>query len=596
MNRLICFLALAAPAACWADIQYTVTPSGGRLEIEMRIPVRDEQVVVQSPNWAPGSYVLANNYERIENLKAFGSTPLAITRVNNHTWSIPAQTEKEVRVTYSVELPTRGRFPSHPEEEILHYSGPSTYLYVQGRLREKCRLEFKVPSTWKIAVGLEEAEGENVFEAPDYDVLADNPVTLGKYLELRYTVEDKPHIIALRGAARGDVDLKRLLEACRKITESQSEFFGGLPYDRFVWHFLVNNASEGASGLEHLTSTQITFGSGLSRRAISVLSHEFFHVWNVKRIRSKPLGPFDYTQLPKTGALWWLEGVTDYYADLLLLRAGMYTREEFFNDLVSNVRSVRANAARLEVSPYESSLRVAETNNGRGNSSGYRVSYYNTGWVVGLCLDLELRSRTQGRRSLDDVMLALWELTRDGKPGFEEDEIRRQLVRFGGNGMGQYYDRVVMQPGDLPVEEGLQKMGLVLEDRDQRWTNTGITVSASVSDRAMRVASANGPAENLLQTGDLIVSASGRSLELATAGGIARAWAEAQATAEPGRPFRLKVKREDKVRDVVVTPVQATRKVLGVHARSEQPLREAWLGAKISTSAEALPAPVPSRF
>jgi predicted metalloprotease with PDZ domain len=399
--------------------------------------------------------------------------------------------------------------PARVVDGAIHYSGPSSYLYVVGRKEEKCRLVLETPADWKVACGLNEVRGKATeFTAPDYDVLADNPVSMGDLIVDTYTVGGKPHIIAMRNEAAKQMDRAELLKLCKHISESQMDFFGGLPYDKYVWHFAITNG-RGGGGLEHLSSTQITMGSTLTPGSAGLCSHEYFHLWNVKRIRSKPLGPFDYTQLPKTGALWWLEGVTDYYADLLLLRYGWFNEEDFFTNLVQNFGAVRGNAARLEVSPNEASMRVGEAANGRGNSNGYRISYYNLGWVVGLCLDVELRARTNGRRSLDDVTRALWAMCKDGKPGFEEDEIRKQCVRFGGEAMGEFFDRVVMRPGELPVEEALAHAGLKVEQRTDRFVNNGIQWQPRGENRAPTITQVSGPATNLLRTGDVIVSIGG---------------------------------------------------------------------------------------
>ncbi|HVL40067.1 MAG TPA: hypothetical protein VM328_11815 [Fimbriimonadaceae bacterium] len=578
------FAALLLTAISVADIRYVVTPSAATssLAIEMHIPVRGDTISVQIPNWAPGSYRLVDHFEAVKNVAAQDEAGrvLTVDHPDANTWTVSAAGSKSVVLRYDLSIAPRGRFPSQPEQEILHYSGPSTYLYVVDRKEEPCILQFRAPSDWLIAVGLDEARERNTFLASDYDVLADNPVTLGKFLRDEYRVHGKPHIIALRGPAMHEVDRKRLIELCRNVTETQAAFFGGLPYNKYVWHFSVNDAVDGAGGLEHLTSTQMTIASGLGPRVISVLSHEFFHLWNVKRIRSKPLGPFDYLVLPKTGALWWLEGVTDYYADVLLVRGGLQTHEQFFGEIVNNVRGVRSNPARLEVSPYEASYRVGEAANGRGNSNGYRVSYYNTGWVLGLVLDLEMRARTGGRRSLDDVMLALWHLTRDGKPGFEEEEIRRQLVRFGGAGMGTLYDEIVMKPGELPVEAALARVGLIMEEHEQSFLNLGLAGAPARDAKGWRVTGASGPAEGKVRQGDIVLSLAGTTLELATNRAIAEAFAKASGSLKPGEPVPISVRREGQVVTEQIVPQAASRKAQRVRPEgspASSALREAWL-------------------
>lgn len=545
-----------------ADITYKVTPlpAQEKMQIEMIMGTKSPTTTLQMPNWAPGSYRLVNNYSRVSDLKATASNGQAIeapTKPNDYTWVFKTPVDA-VTFTYTV--------PMQVSAGATHYSGPSTYLYVVDRKTEKCKLELVLPEGWEGITGLDAGTGEDTYIAPDYDVLADNPVTMGDYILDKYMSRGKPHYIVLRGAARQDVDRGYLLRACKHVTEAQADFFGGLPYNKYVWHFATNDSADGAGGLEHLSSTQISLASGVGPRAVGVISHEFFHLWNVKRIRSVPLGPFDYTVLPKTGALWWLEGVTDYYAHLLLHRYGWWDEKTLLDDVIGQVRGVRANARRMEVSPHDASMRVGEAANGRGNSQGFGVSYYNTGFLVGLCLDIEIRYQTGGRRSLDDVMLALWEQNKDNKPGFAEDEIRKQCVRFGGQALGPFYDKVVMQPGELPVEAQLAKVGLKLAQGPQTYTRLGFgwraqrpTQDNLEGGAVVRGVENDGPAKDALKNGDRIVAINGKNVALSTNKDISLAVDAELDKAKPGQPIKLKIKRGTETLDVEVVPVSGTR-------------------------------------
>lgn len=460
-RRLLAALLLSlASGLSLAEVKYTVLPlpEQNRLKVQVDFESKAGALEVQMPNWAPGAYILSMPGRNVQDFVwKVGASEVTSEKVGENTWKANLAQAGTSGITYTV--------PCQLSSGAMHFSGPPTYVYVVGRKEESCRLTLNVPEGWKIAVGLD-GSGK-VYTAPDYDVLADNPVTLGDFVELSYSSLGKPHTIAMRGAPREQIDKDKIVKVCKHISEAQADFFGGLPYSKYVWHFNVTPGQDGGGGLEHLSSTQITLAQGIGPRSVRVLSHEFFHLWNVKRIRSKVLGPFDYTALPKTGALYFLEGTTDYYASLLLTRYGWFDDKVFYGDLISNTSAVRGNAARLEVSPYESSMRVGEASNGRGNSNGWRISYYNLGWLVGLVLDIELRARTNGRRSLDDVTRALWDLCKNDKPGFEEDEIRKQCIRFGGQAMGEFFDRVVMRPGELPLEEQLAKVGLkLLENKE----------------------------------------------------------------------------------------------------------------------------------
>lgn len=496
------------------------------------------------PNWAPGAYVLSVPGKRVADLKwtdAAGNA-LTVEHPSDYAWRARLPKGGETTVTYTV--------PAQFGAGALHYSGPSTYLYVVGRKEEDCRLKLDLPAAWKVAVGLN-AVGKSTVEytAPDYDVLADNPVTAGDFVEYRYVSHGKPITIALRGENRAKVSEEKIVKLCQTVADSAGDFFKGLPFRKYVWHFAVYPGADGGGGLEHLTSTQISLPDGVGPTAARVCAHEFFHLWNVKRIRSKALGPFDYTQLPKTGALYWLEGVTDYYSSLLMLRSGYRDEASLHQDLVNNLESVRRNPARLEVSPYESSMRVGEANEGRGNSTGWRISYYNLGWLVGLCLDLELRHRTDGRKSLDDVERALWALCKDGKPGFAEDEIERQYVRFGGS--PSFFESVVKKAGELPVESTLSRVGLRLERTERKQVDRGFDVvgtgnAPTVAIDEMRpFAAAAGLAE-----GDMLLEVNGKAVTGTTMGDTFRNVSASLREIKPGDSVRLKVRRGTEEKEI----------------------------------------------
>ena len=465
MRCIVVLLAALLSACTLADITYTLTPNeaAARMDFAVSFDTKQPTVKVQLPRWAPGSYRLYN--PAITEVKASrGTNALAVTAVNDNTWRIDAGSPGAVTVTYNA--------PIRMNSGALHFTGPHNYIYLVDRKTEACKLRINLPSGWRAINGLNE-DGTG-WKAPDYDTLADNPITMGEYLLDTYTVGNKPHYIVMYGPGKDVVDRAALTKYCKDITISQTHFFGDVPYNKYVWHFNVNNGMDGAGGLEHLSSTSISLAAGLGPSAVSVLSHEFFHLWNVKRIRSKPLGPFDYQNLPKTGALWWLEGVTDYYASLLLHRHGILDQKYIYQDIIDNFRGYDNHAQRNNINPNESSMRVGETNNGRGNSNGYLMSYYTMGWVSGLCLDIELRRLTNNKYTLDDVMLSLYQISGLPKPGFEEGEIRAQFVRLGGSEMGTYYDKIVHTNGGIAVREALAKIGLQIEQIDERYKDIGI--------------------------------------------------------------------------------------------------------------------------
>ncbi len=573
MSRLSTLLLLALCASAQAEISYSVTcqPEKNNLHVKISIPKTSNGAVLQIPNWAPGSYRLVDNFKNVQNFTAKDANGGALTFTNEtNTWKIaPAETTV---VEYDL--------ASFPNDGSMHWSGPSSYMYVADRKTESCSLTIEAPEKWVAYVGLDGSK--NKFTAPDYDVLADNPVSIGDLTVDTYSSRGKNHYIVLRGKARAEVDRAYLIKACKYVTEFQTDFFGGkAPYNHYVWHFSVTDNLDGAGGLEHLSSTQISLASGVGTRVVSVISHEFFHLWNVKRIRAAALGPFDYNVLPQTGTLWWLEGVTDYFAHYLLYRYTWWGKDMFYKDILDNLNSVRNNPARLMVSPYDSSYRVREAANGRGNSQGYQISYYPYGWIAGMILDIELRDRTDGRHTLDDVELALWELCKDDKPGFPEDQIRTELVRLAGIGMGQFYDNVIRKPGEVIVEQQLAKVGLAIVEKDESFVDDGFSGQPNVEQGGYLVQTVSDfakeqlkPQDVVTKIGDIAFSGSRRAMMVA--------FNEVQSKLKAGQPVLMSIKRGTELVSVTVTPVQATRKVKAI-VEVENPtskmvaLRNGWM-------------------
>lgn len=556
----------AVCASSFAEITYTVGsgPTENRIAVTIQFVANSDSTELQIPNWAPGSYRYDDNWKKVQNFKSTVNgkeIEAAVDKQNEGkiptvvTWKLKTAKGQPVTVSYDM--------PVSFGDEVGHFSGPSTYMYIVGRKNEKCVLKFNFAKDTPIAVGLN--PGKNgTWVAPDYDVLADNPVSYGNFLLDTVTVNRKTHSIVYRGAAKKLVNREYVKRACKFIGEMQSDFFRNTPYDKYVWHFAVNDSPDGAGGLEHLSSTQISMGSGVGPGVVGVYSHEFFHLWNVKRIRSKALGPFDYQNLPTTGALWWLEGVTDYYAHTLLGRYGWYGLNErepapipkMYATLAQNVRGVRANKERFNISPYDSSFRVREASGGRGNSQGLGVSYYNTGFVCGFVLDVELLDKTNGKHSLDSVERALYDICKNNKPGFEEDEIRKQLIRFGGADMGPFYDQWIMKPGELPVEAALAKIGKRMSEIDEKFGQIPIILRTSFDDKALRIAQSDIPE---LKNGDIVVEVNGQATTGDSNSALTSALRSLTASAKAGDTWTVKTKDGKSVQFVIK---EATRKKL----------------------------------
>ncbi len=412
------------------------------------------------PAWAPGDYELFNygQYVKSATFKLKGAEVSAKQEGPNR-WVVEAGADT---VTYTVG-PSRGNFtPNLRIKENEYYaSGPGVLGWFDGHAEESQVITLVSSNTWKAAIslpakGVATLSGEDSavtyrsFDARNYDELIDSPFVVGETVRTEeFKVEGKPHRIVAYNQV-GNLDLKGFADMGAKIAKEAHRLFGEFGYDRY--DFFMDFGGPGG-GLEHLNSTRI----GLSARstpggASGIMAHEYFHNFNVKRIRAKALGPFDYTKPGVTGTLWWLEGVTDYYAEVLLFRASLVSRTEFVDSMVQTIKAT-SQGKYLSVSADEASRRVWEA---RGSFGFGGVNYYSRGRAAGAVLDLAIRAHSAGKHSLDDVIRQLWDENKDNKPGYEDGRIRELCVKFGGAPLGDIYDGCVMRGGPFPMDKVLE--------------------------------------------------------------------------------------------------------------------------------------------
>jgi predicted metalloprotease with PDZ domain len=474
--RLRC-LALAqilALAGICGAAEYSIEVEGKalRVRVVLKSGSSDE---FRMPAWSPGDYRIVNFGKGIRDVHFYraGRAVEAVQGDDPNQWRISGEADS---VAYTVPATGPGIFSENlritPNELFMH--GPAALGYFVGHTSEEQELSVKPYPSQDTAIqtSLDSLSGRAwSFRANDYDSLVDAPLVMGSELRVRsFTIYGKEHRVVAFGKAAG-VEMEGFVKLGLALAEQAKRVFGELPYKRYL--FLLDFGGPGG-GLEHADSARLAMWPGsTAESAAGFLAHEYFHCFNVKRIRSKPLGPFDYAKPAVTGALWWLEGVTDYYAEVFTFRAGYQSREEFFAGLSEEARGLLRRPARLKVSADESSRRVWEAN----NSTGYGgLDYYQKGKLIGLCLDIAIRTGSKGARSLDDVMAALFRECKAGSPGFEEGRIRELCIQFGGDELGPLYDRCVMKAEELPLAEMLPLIGM-------QW-NGGITDDPGAGDRA----------------------------------------------------------------------------------------------------------------
>ncbi len=443
--------------------------------VEMRVEGIDrERLEVAMPIWKPGSYRVLNFARHIESISAVDGEgkDLSVTKTGESSWAMPTAAINTVTISYELDMSRRGigrqkrlEIEGRTTRQYPAYllEGPQTWLYVPGRLDVEHRASFDLPAGWGVATGMRPTADPKSFTCPDYDVLADCPVHMGKFEKLGFDVGGKKHEVILSGFERDDNDREALVERWRKIVLANVDMWGELPYDRYV--FLTGYP--GGGGLEHLNSTNMTMmnlsGSREDHHSMwdSLVSHEYFHLWNVKRLRPKALGPFDYAdkEANRTRYLWVSEGITSYYGDLLCVRAGLWDPERYWtSNITSEINSLQRNPGRLKVSVAEASWTVWDFPYMRRGMTA--PNYYNKGQLLGMLLDIEIRDATNNRKSLDDVMRELYRQCMESNSGFADGDLQKWCEEISGRSFEEFFVNHVEGTQELPFTEVLAKVGI----------------------------------------------------------------------------------------------------------------------------------------
>jgi predicted metalloprotease with PDZ domain len=431
------------------------------------------------PAWIPGSYMIREFAKNIVTLRAqAGGRRIRINKLDKHTWRA-APCKGPLAVTCEVYAWDMSVRAAHLDTTHAFFNGTSVFLRVEGKQDRPCRIEIRRPSgaayrDWRVATALPRDSakpyGFGGYCAANYDELVDHPVEMGRFTLKTFRACGVPHDIVITGRHRCDVD--RLAADLKRICEFQIRMFGEpAPMDRYV--FLVMALGEGYGGLEHRASTALVCARndlpqpGVAevteayRGFLGLASHEYFHTWNVKGIKPAAFVPYDLARENYTGLLWAFEGITSYYDDLTLVKSGLISPESYLELVARAATSVMRGSGRLKQSVAESSLDAwIKYYRQDENSPNAIVSYYLKGSLIALLLDLTIRRDSRGRRSLDDVMRALWKETRKAGEGIAEDAWERIACAASGIDLRGFFDRAVRGTRDLPLAEMLAEFGV----------------------------------------------------------------------------------------------------------------------------------------
>jgi predicted metalloprotease with PDZ domain len=589
-------------------------PRAHLVAVETRVtsePRLSAPVVLFMPVWTPGSYLVREYARHIEGFVAFADgAPCAAVKIRKNAWKVGREGALEVTVRYLVYANDLTVRTNHVDESHALLNGAAVFLAVEGQESLSATIDVALPKGWKVMTALprsaEDAESVRLV-ARDFDTLVDSPIALGQLRCERFEAKGIAHDVAIW--PEGSVESKHvegLVRDFARIVETEAAWFGGaLPYDHYT--ALLHFAPRARGGLEHLNGAAVVaHPSSFGTRdryldLLSLLAHELFHAWNVKRIRPAGLFPYRYEEENYTRLLWWFEGATSYYDWRCLCVSGLCSSEEYADHLAGELAAMERVPGRLvqslEQASFDAWIKLYRPDENSENSS---VSYYRKGEIVCAMLDLEIRARSKGRASLDQVLDLLWKRHGPGAsradcgPPIPEDGMQALMEEATGVSLGDLFDAWIRSHGEIDYDRTLARVGLRLErpvpsaagaslSRDPSAVNSGEKKARSAAlgvrlrsegSRSVVAAVLRGGAAQVagVDAGDELISIAGVRIE----GGSIDA---ALAPHAPGEDVVVTVAREGRVFPLKVRLDEARPDKLKIIPRTEASDEERALGA-----------------
>lgn len=460
------------------DVSATI-PTAGKSSVELMMPV-----------WTPGSYLVREYSRNIETISAFdaaNSQVLEIAKSAKNRWTVQVPKGSDaIRVDYRLycrEMSVRTNWVEHDFGVLV---GAATFVTGVDLLENAHQVRFILPTQWRQVISSMPSLNDNptAFAAPSFDVLVDSPIVLGNPKVTSFTVSEKEHLLVTLNDG-GLWDNEKAAADVQRIVETQHEFWGTVPYDRYVF---FNVVGESGGGLEHdngtlLMTSRWTYGNPERYLAwLGLVSHEFFHTWNVRRLRPKVLRSYNYEQENYFNELWIAEGVTSYFDDLLQVQSGLLSESDYYKRLSRTLQSVESAPGNvvqpLADSSYDAWIKFYRPDE---NDINARVNYYTKGSLVALVLDAKIRKATSNKKSLRDVMQLMYERYSLEKGGYDLQDFRKAVDEVSGQPLGTWLSSVIDDTDPLDYQAALELYGLQLGEADKADDTDGSEVSETVS-------------------------------------------------------------------------------------------------------------------
>jgi predicted metalloprotease with PDZ domain len=545
-------LLFARPAA--ATIGYHISlknPEQHEFQVSMHVPTSetDKEVVVALPAWN-ALYQVRDFAYRVRNVRASApasssADALSVQKLDKQTWkiSLPSPASRIADIKYTIEWDDPGPFNSQLDAHHAFVNFAEVLMYVPTRRAEDTAVQFDdVPLGWRVVAQLPASAALNSFTADSYDKLVDAPVELGRFDEFGF-VEGGAHFrVVVDGK---DWRHDRLQTYLQRITKYELQLMGGAPFSEYTFFFHFGPYPEvGGGGMEHANCTAIASSSVESAGATA--AHEFFHLWNVKRIRPQTLEPVDYTKEMYTRALWFAEGVTSAYGAYTLERTGLWTKDQFYGDLAGQISELDSRPARAWQSVEESSLDAWLEKYDDYRQPDRSISYYNKGQIAGALLDFAIRDATDNHKSLDDVMRRMNEVyAKQGRYYNDSQDIEGVAEEVAGVKFDEFFRRYVAGTDEIPYQDFFNAAGLELNVEMHKSPDLGFWTVGHAPGAPATVSQVvpGTPAQAAgLKAGDMLLALNGQPVPRYLPG-----WLHNHS---PGEKITLRVHREDKDLDI----------------------------------------------
>jgi predicted metalloprotease with PDZ domain len=580
-----------------ADVNYKIKITNATqhlAEVQVEFPkVREQVLDVQLPVWRAGRYDVLNFGKNIRQFSATSGagTHLKFTKTDKGTWQVRTIPGESVLVKYEMYANALGDRTHHIDDTHAYLNASGVMMYAAPFRQHKVSVQLDVPPTWKSRSGMEKSQCDHCFVAPNYDTLIDSPIETGEHEFYSFEYDARSFELVIWG--RGNHDGKKIAADLKKIVAETKKTMGDWPFKKR--YLFIIHATDGLSGAtEHINSTVITRKrwNFIDRRdylgLLSTSAHEFVHTWNVKAYRAKEMSPYHFQSENYNHLLWISEGHTSYFNDLILLRAGLMMREEFFDNRAKDLLAYQHQPGRFYQSAAESSFDAWIDQNGSERAKNASVNIYTKGRLLALMMDIALRDQTKGEKGLEHLHQYLYAHHRVEQGGFSAEDVRRGLKVVSGHDWNTWWTDYVDGMHELPLTAMYQSIGMYIviepgKDALQKEEYfTGLKFRETSDDVLITEVERDSPAWHAgLVAGDTIAAVNG--LRVFARDVNEKLWLFQKL------PLKLHVFRREELREMALTPLRQAKGKAKLNtvanlSSDQKMLNEQWLGIAWSST------------